>query len=201
MKMRKATGLWLAFMLVVATSATAQPYTLHGTVTSPDGASDTRVPNATITLQLGNYSGMTDDSGQFSISGVPDGQYEVTIAAEGCGSHMQDLTLQSDKQVVFSLDCAAQQPGGVMFYGTVTRESPEGPTDTPVPGAIVTVEPGGYSMTTDARGNFSFPPLPTGQYHVMASHPSYGSITMDLMLSGSKQVVLGLPGTEPGIDE
>jgi len=196
--MKKVLGIWFALMCVFTVQAVAQN-TFSGRVTDPNGASTVRVQGATINVQPGNYTAMTDVNGEFSISGIPSGQYQVTLSKDGCGSQTMDLTIQNNKHVVLSIECGAQQqPGAFSFSGIVTREAPTGPTDTPVPGATVTVQPGGYVATTDAQGRFMIPAIPMGQYQVTVSAPGFSNLNMDLRLDSDKQVVLGLQDGTPG---
>lgn len=203
--MKKVLGIWIALMCVFVMEAVAQTpggNRFYGVVTTPNGMSEERVEGATITLQPGGYTDMTDANGEFSISNVPSGTYQVTIAAPGCNGYQQDLQINTDKRVVFSLECAMEQPAGqYTFSGKVTTEPPSGPQDQPVAGATVRINELNLQTTTDAQGLFNFGMVPMGNYTVTASAPGQGSINMDLQLNENKYVVLGLPGPTPGIDQ
>ncbi len=52
------------------------------------------------------------------------------------------------------------------------------PTSTPVPGVVVTLKQGDTAFTaaTSATGQFQFPPVPPGQYDLVAAHPGFDPV-------------------------
>jgi len=161
-------------------------------VTTPDGLSNTPVPGALVELVPGGYSGTTDDDGIVMFT-LPAGNYQVTTSKSGYTNYTMDLTLDTDKQVVHSLEeliAASPAPVTYALSGIVT--DPDGTSNTGIPGVLLTVEPGGYSATTDDGGHFGFPSLPEGTYTVTLSKPGYSGYAMDLRMNSDKYVVLSM---------
>jgi len=103
------TYLLLPLLLGILTgsAAYAQTYTFNGTVTTPDGLSPDVVAGASIVVTPGNHTAVTDSLGKFSMD-IPAGAYQVTISGTGYTGYTMDLTLDVSKQVVFSLEPAAE---------------------------------------------------------------------------------------------
>lgn len=126
----------------------------------------------------GSGSAVTDGQGGFVIDGVFVGPFAVTardprtgLAAAGEGRVSFE---GEDVRVSLTLRAAGQ------IVGTV-RASDE---ETPVAGAIVTVDPGGRRVVADALGRFRVEGLPLGRYAVTAQPAGgadRGRIDVDLL--------------------
>jgi hypothetical protein len=84
MNFTKRCALTFCLALVIPGALLAQtPGSLHGQVTDPSGAA---VPNASVTLTGPNNTvkvGQTDDSGNYTVNGLPPGQYMLRVMAPG----------------------------------------------------------------------------------------------------------------------
>ncbi len=174
------------------------PYNFTVIVNSPDGAGALLLEGALVEINELGVSGTTDADGRvvFNIAG---GNYTVTTSMAGYTNYTMDLVLDTDKQVVHSLapiEGEPEQSPAPITYALVGKVTdPDGFSNTGIPGVILTAEPGGYVVTTDANGDFAFPTLPGGMYSLSLTKPGFSAPTMDLRMDGDKRVVLSMvPG-------
>ena len=172
----KRTSWLLAIMTCIAflgTALQASALNLTGTITTPNGYSTEIVAGATIVVMPGNYTGVTDAAGRFSITDIPAGTYQVTVAAVGRLGYTMDLALFENKNVVFSMDVDVSAQPVANWNGTVLAQLPGGATQ-PLAGALIRITPGNYTTYTDDNGNFALPQdLAPGTYTVHVSASGY----------------------------
>ncbi len=128
------------------------------------------VPGARVTLRSqspfgGSAEVVTDNGGGFSIPGIFVGPFELTAVdpVTGLAGVAQgNVDFEGDvARVTVTLRGAGRIVGAVL----------ESDAETPVPGARVTVSPGGRTVEADGDGIFRFDGLPLGRYTLTAAHP------------------------------
>lgn len=141
--------------------------TLTGNVKDQAGAN---LSGATVTTNTGGYSATTDANGNYTISNVAAGTYDVTASKSGYNSQTQSgktVTAGQTTTVNFTI---TRQTG--TLTGNVKDQAGAN-----LSGATVTTNTGGYSATTDANGNYTITNVATGTYDVTASKTGYTSQT------------------------
>jgi hypothetical protein len=78
--------------------------------------------------------------------------------------------------------------------GTLNGSVRGASTHAPVPGATITLSPGGATTTTDSKGDFTVASLPPGTYMVTASAPGYSSTSKQVVITsgGKTNVILNI---------
>jgi hypothetical protein len=137
------------------------------------------VVGAKVDIKLKNNTGtaVTDDKGVWTVERIPIGKTvkgvttlddtaaEVTVAVDGKKPATKTLTLAKGKNTVDKLTLEAVLPPGQLR--AVVRSVVTGK---PLPGATVTIEPGGKTATSAADGTFEVDLAP-GQYKIKVSSP------------------------------
>ncbi|MBC2727058.1 InlB B-repeat-containing protein [Desulfosporosinus sp.] len=163
-------------------------HTVSGTITDTDG---NPVSGATISLTDTNdgsktYTGTTDADGNYSIPGVPDGTYTITVTKGSETLGNGSIAVEGDDVTDESADITVTPP-------TISTHTVSGTiTDTdgnPVSGATITLTDTNdssktYTGTTDADGNYSIPGVPDGTYTITVTK---GSETLGI---GSDDVIV-----------
>lgn len=95
----------LAALVCAAGAGVAVAGTITGTVV--DAASGKPVASAGITLSGTGFSTTTSADGRFSLNGVPNGTYDVTVSSPGLQETSQRVTVVPDKPVEVNLNTYA----------------------------------------------------------------------------------------------
>lgn len=158
--------------------------TVSGTVL--DG-SQNPVPNASVSLAShsifgGSFTTTTDGNGQYSVTGVFVGTFDVTANSTtlDLGGHANGEIAQEGQSVNVNvvLGPAATVNGTVFHFDGVT----------PVSNAQVTLT-GGFTTVADGNGNYSLTFVPLGNYSINATDPSNGDQgSATVTLSAADQV-------------
>lgn len=166
--------------VTIPTTYTISGIASLGTTETPAGASDVRVELWRSGQMV--YSGLTDASGQFSISGVIGGSATFIYRYLGTGPY-RDLVLPTSGSIVIGADSdrSATLRMENWISGTVVDDDGE-----PLAGVTVDVDGtravpvGGLTYidlttTTDAEGNYRFTDIPDGDVTVVfsGSTPEY----------------------------
>ncbi|MED4456369.1 carboxypeptidase-like regulatory domain-containing protein, partial [Metabacillus fastidiosus] len=167
----------------VNASLTPNPATITGTVT--DAFTGNPIANALI--QVFNSQGilinstLSDNNGQFSVTGLPEGALTVQASANNFASQVQTVTLTpgETETVNFSLP-----PNPASISGTVT-DSLNG---NPIAGALVQAFLVGTtipvrSTLTDSNGNYVLTGLNEGEYRLEISDDNYASFISRIVLA------------------
>jgi hypothetical protein len=141
-----------------------QPGSINGKVT--DSSSGQPIVGASVSYSGG--TAITDASGSFGLSGVSEGSYTVTAAANGYASQGQTVVVGPGAAVNQNL-ALAPLPG--TFTGTVKN----GDTGLPVAGATISTNAG--SAVSDGGGSYSLT-VPPGTYSLTVSAAGYTSATV-----------------------
>lgn len=195
--MKRTHWIWLVMACICLCGSTAlQAFTLTGTVTDPNGFSTGRVPGADISVEPGGFSAVTDANGNFSISGLAPGVYQLNVSKTGYLGYNTDLNMPADdKNIVLSIDIdESEAPAGIYDF-TVIVNTPDGAGADLLEGALVEINELGVSGLTDANGRVTFT-IASGEYTVTTSLAGYTNYTMMLTLDTNKQVVHSLAPLE-----
>ncbi len=116
----------------------------------------------------GQATGQTDDAGSYSLQGLNDGTFQLSVNGQGV-AHRKPVTVSGPTTQDVSIST-------VGITGTVVEDG----TGTPLESAIIRVETGQESSTagmktatTDSSGNFSIDGVDAGTYQVTASKAGY----------------------------
>jgi hypothetical protein len=145
------------------------PGTLSGTVT------DAQTGNAVSGATAGDGSGSatTDAAGHYSIAGVMEGTYTLTISATGYVGQSQSVTVGPGATVTTNA-VLAPNPGSIS--GTVVDSS----TSQGISGA--TLSTGSLSVTSGAGGQYAFPNLAEGTYTLTVTAPAYATQVVSVLV-------------------
>ena len=152
-----------------------------------DGSnSNTPMPGITVVLRdsvnVQVAANITDASGNYSFSGVANGNYTVAAGASGYDPDTQPVTVNSNN-VTQDLTLVLST---YTISGTVTDSS-----GTPVPGVTVELTDGSgtviATVTTDPSGNYSFPNVSDGSYRVEIHDPNYVSSITPVTVNGANE--------------
>lgn len=155
------------------------------------------VAGAKVTVKLKNNTGTaaTDSAGNWAIAQVPigktvDGQTslddtgaEITVEVEGKKPKTTTLTLAKGKNAVAAITLEPVLPPGQLK--AVIRAAGTGK---PLVNAVVTIEPGGQTATSDADGAISLD-LPPGTYKATATLAGFKTQTLDVVIENNGVVV------------
>ena len=155
-------------------------HTLTGTVISSGGA-----PLSGVSVNVGGVaSGTTNSSGNYSISGISPGTYDVTFSLAGYASKTQSANLTAD--TTLSVALTATVVPRYTLSGNVTSSA-----GGPLAGVSVNVA-GLASGTTNASGDYSISGIVGGTYNVTFSLAGYTSVTQSVSLSGDAALSVAL---------
>ncbi len=165
----------------------AQPGTIAGRVTD---AVQQPIAGASVSVSSGGGSGITDQAGAYSISGVPRGTYSVTATAGGYVAQTKTVAVTSGATTTldFSLDVASS-PGGITGHVT------DAAAGSGIPGASVTFS--GGSTSTDQNGAYSFSGVVPGTYSVSAAAAGFLTQTSNVVVSSGTVAQLDLALSRP----
>lgn len=172
-----------AFGSVAAFEAASAPvnYTtnanLTGTVINP--ATGLPVLGATVTVNPGAITAMTDAAGAFAFALAP-GTYTVTSTATGLGTATGAATIVAGAATAVNVPLPITAAANGVLTGTITDAA----TGLPVAGVIVTANPvpapaaGTPAITavTDANGNYAIA-VPAGSYTITATALGFATTT------------------------
>ena len=174
-------------VVVIATgSTTNQDFALAPLPGSIKGVVTDSVTGAKIGGAAVSYSGgaaTTDSAGAYSLTGVTEGSYAVSVSAAGYNPQSPQVSVGPGANVVknFAL---------VPLPGTVTGTVADIATGTPLAGATVTYS--GGSTTTDGQGRYSISAVTEGSYAFTASASGYSPQTQTVAVGPAATVSLNL---------
>ena len=116
------------------------------------------------------FNVVTDNLGNFSYSGLPNGVYTVTVKKESTlGAIVTGIVLDENKKTraVVDLDIVLTATG--RLSGQVTLEG----LTTNLYGSFVYAEGTSYIAATDGAGNFELKDIPVGTYNLVFYHEGY----------------------------
>ncbi|MBX3156986.1 MAG: carboxypeptidase regulatory-like domain-containing protein [Deltaproteobacteria bacterium] len=161
---------------------------VSGDVVDPSGKP---VVGAKVNVRLKNHSGtgLTDDKGRYTVKDLPIGKTvdgattlddtgaEVEATLDGKKPAKVTLTLGKGGNSVPKLTLEPLvQPGQVV---AVVRNGASGK---PIAGAVITLEPGGYTATSNAEGQVTIE-APHGTYKARCVVAGYKEMTIEVVVS------------------
>ncbi len=149
-----------------------QLYTVNGTVTDAD--SDDAIADAAVTIDGTDHATTTDVNGEYTIDGVENGTYDLTVSKDGYYAEEQSVVVEEDVTV----DVALNAIPTYTVSGTVTDGE-----NNPIEGATVTNEETGETVTTDENGDYSFTDVEEGTYTLTASAEGYVSASQKVSVT------------------
>jgi len=156
---------------------TRQPGTIAGNVKDDAGAN---VSGATVSTTTGGYTTTTNSSGNYTLSNVTPGTYNVVASKTNYNSHTQsNQTVISNATTTVNFTIT-RQPGTIA--GSVKNTGGTG-----ISGATVSTTTGGYSATTNSSGNYTLSNVAVGTYSVLASKTGYSTGTNTGVVVSSNQ--------------
>jgi thermitase len=168
---------------------------ITGSVTDAEDGS----PVAGAVVSDGTRTTTTDASGEYTITGVPVGNYQVNASKEGYESSSLMATVLSGGTAVadFSLN-------EIILPGSITGTVTDAKDGSPIAGAVVS--DGTRTTTTDATGKYTIANMMPDTYQVMASKSDYhgSSLTVTVLPGGTTVANFPLseiiiPGTITGM--
>jgi hypothetical protein len=191
--------------LAAGTSLNGQNFSLAvgGTVTGQILIAGTATSISDVVLMLtgsaGTFSGVTDANGQFSVTGLPAGNYDLVTLASTFMSVETNVTITAGQTSTANLTTTT--------LGAVSGEITDSVTHSPLPHVIVQLfDETGFvtSALTDTQGNYEIDGLDAGNYQVVLG--DYGSpgvakanITLSVAQShATANLTVGLAGSVSG---
>lgn len=182
----------------------------HGYVSEDVGMLDVWIAIGGATLTLDNplieqpaRTTQTKPDGSYAFEGVPPGDYEIHIEAEGYEPHQQPIKIPGGPEFLqsFLLKKHSTEPKG-MIEGSIRFIQPNGDT-LPAPGvpvflgpSEVSFNPGNTRMTlTNLEGKYRFKELPPGTYLLKIQVPGREPIqeTVEVNAEETSQVDFSIP--------
>ena len=157
------------------------PGTITGTVTDAEDGS----PIAGATVSDASRTMITDASGEYAISDVLTGTYEVTASKSGYHSSSVTVTVLEGNTAVAHLSLTR-----IIVPGSITGAITDAEDGSPIAGATVT--DGTHTVSTDVAGQYAINDVPPGSYEVAASKEGYESSSLMVTVSEGNTAVADL---------
>jgi len=158
-------------------------YTVYGTIFNTDGK-----PLAGVTVQVGDQTVVTDENGQWEITGLSENKYSVVASKKAFTFAPQEVELGGNNpriEVKITVG-PSEPPPSYAVSGTITD------TDgNKLAGVSVQINDGKTVVVTDAEGKWEITDLPKGNYTVTASKEGYIIAPKDFVVDG-ENVTLNL---------
>lgn len=136
----------------------------------------------------GELTAPTDESGRYSVCGLPTGvEIELVALALGRRGQLSPVSLEEGAELRKDLALGLTGGGGSDGGGSMTNVVGRvlaGQSGRPAAGATLRLEPGGREVTADSTGEFAMNGLEAGRYTIQVSHPEHGSRTDSIDLEG-----------------
>ncbi|MFQ3548583.1 MAG: carboxypeptidase-like regulatory domain-containing protein [Armatimonadota bacterium] len=146
---------------------TPQPGSITGTVKD---SSNNPIVGATVSTNTGGYSTTTNSSGEYTLSNVAPGTYDVTASKSGyVSSTNSGVVVNPGASTTSNFTLTAQT-------GTITGTVKDSQNNA-ISGATVSTNTGGYTTTTNSSGVYTLTGVVVGTYNVTASKSGFVSVT------------------------
>ncbi len=169
-EMPEDEGLHLGWLKLLKTGEIAGTVTLGGATTGNLGI--------TVFVPGTSYIALTDDAGDYVISWVPEGTYEVAAMKDGyCTATVSSVTVERDVRTNgINMDLTVCSATGTMSGSAYLSGS------SVHSGIDVRVLETAHSTATAADGSWSISGVPVGTYQVEFSKSGYNSVTVNNVL-------------------
>lgn len=154
-----------------------------------------------VKIEAAGLSTTTDAKGQFVLSGLTEGVWEITFSKPGYPTKTLTVTVEPGKLTI-DVGKVEMEPGG-SISGVVTLE---GETDFRGITVTITAVDGSisYTATTDSEGKFVLTDIKPGDYAISAEREGYEKKATEVTVEGGKEtsVEITLPKVKlPGLKE
>ena len=171
----------LVSKLAKSTDATGA---ISGKVT--DAKFGVELEGAAMSLKEEPFTVRTDVMGNYIRQQLKPGTYHLTFRKDGFAPVKTTATVEAGKNAAANIEMEALRPGSVS--GKVTDPT----SGLAVPGARVTLTPGGASTTTDAKGEYELTGIPPLAFSAQAALDGYNSHTLErVVIQAGGKVVRG----------
>ena len=159
------------------------PVILPGSITGSVTDAEDGSPIAGAMVSNGTRTATTDATGQYTITDVPPGTYQVTASKSGYQSSSLMVTVVAGGTGIANLSLLE-----VILPGCIIGSVTNAEDGAPVAGA--TVSDGTRTATTDASGEYTIADVPAGSYEVAACKEGYhSSMSTVMVVSGGTAVM------------
>jgi thermitase len=121
-------------------------------------------PTYGCSIKAGTREAFTYPDGTYTIYGVPEGEYELTLSALGWNDASQSITVTAGGTTTASFRLTVSPPGSITGFVRDIYYSP-------IEGATIT--DGTRQATSAADGSYTLTDVPAGNYTATASAPGY----------------------------
>ena len=171
--------------------------TIAGTITDFDTSQP--IDSVTVNVTPGNFSGLTNASGYYSITDIPFNTGYTVTATEPDYSEgsVENVTVTVGQTTTVNMTLT-EAPG--IIAGTISDSE----TGLPVQSAVVSVNSGAYADTTDVNGGYEIADVPPGNdYSVIVTASSYYDTERDsVMVDNNETTTLNLVlSPEPTVND
>ncbi|MFQ5627282.1 MAG: DUF2271 domain-containing protein [bacterium] len=173
---------------VAGGGTTPQPASLSGTVR--ENGTNTAIAGAVVQLKSNGqvkFEAATDALGNFSLSGIVAGSYQLVALKTGYSTSTEGITLAegeslANKQIFLTKVVAAASLAGFVR---------DAATQQPLDGAVLQLKKAGqvsYEATSDATGAYRFASIQPGTYTLFVYKAGYSTYEQSISLTASQQV-------------
>jgi len=166
----------------------ATPYNASGTILDKQGN-----PVAGTTVQVGDKTAVTDETGHWELIGLIEGKYTVNASKEGYTFEPAQVNLTGNETSLQVTLTVLTEP--VSYRASGTLRDKEG---NPLPG--VTIQIGDKTTTTDTTGYWEINGLAEGEYTVIASKAGYRFDSKPCVVSDNEKGCQPALKLEPVLD-
>jgi large repetitive protein len=163
-----------------------------GNVTGTVKDSVTSVALAGVTVKLGTMTATTNAAGQYTISKVPSGPYNMTFSLSGYTTQTLSVTIQPGTTVPLDCQLVKSFTQTASVKGTVSNSA----NGSPLAGVelIFSANGNSYSTTSNASGLYELDGLPTGP--VSTTYSITGTLSGFNQYTGSVTLAVGSISTK-----
>ncbi|MFT6201970.1 MAG: hypothetical protein ACJAZJ_001158, partial [Candidatus Endobugula sp.] len=149
---------------------------VRGTIT--DRRTGAPLSGAAVNINGTSLSTMTNQSGEYQLSAVPEGDIQLNVSAVGYEAISATTNLAARQTLVFSPALQEQVALGVLVQGTITDRI----TGSPLEGVQIQVVGGDSQpqiVVSDTNGNYSLGNIVAGNIALEAYHPVSAATMVD----------------------
>ncbi len=166
---------------------TPTPGSITGVVTRADNGSP--LAGASVSTVPATSTVTTNATGQFTITGVAAGSYQVIVTATGYISASSNVTVTAGQVTTANFPLTSNTQGSIA--GVVTRQG----TSQLLAGVSISTTPATSTTVTDANGHYQLNSVAPGSYRVNASLTGYVAGYVDVTVTAGQQATGPIPLT------
>ena len=187
--MRTELWKWMSIVVVglmamqLRCGKTSEPEIGDITGTVMDSITGEKLPGVTVSTDPATMSVHTSSQGEFTISGVPVGEYDVKYHKDAYQDAVSEQKIYVRKNEAAQADFQLRPLKGIVF-GRIT----DAKTGRAVAGASITATPGIGSLTSDVDGNYQTDPIAIGSYMVTFKATDYKDASKNVYLQPGDRI-------------